>query len=783
MANFFLELVNMSITASYLIVAVVVLRLVLTKAPKWIRGILWGLVGIRLVIPFSFESTFSLIPRCSPNFMLNDYGTAIGMNSGNQPEMWDFSTGTGATPQSTDVVGTLAPATEVSQTGGLSFTTVLAIVWLVGMVAMLVYCAVSYFRLNRRMSDAVIYYGFSSVIGDAKCAGNTPGRKYTVYQSEKVVSPFVLGIFAPRIYLPYKMDAADMDCVIAHEQAHIARKDHWIKPIAFIILAVYWFNPLVWLAYILLCRDIELACDEKVIKEMSIEHKKRYSEALLKCSVPQRMISACPLAFGEVGVKKRIVNILNYKKPAFWIIIVSLVLCVIVAVCFMTKPKDETEDSQISSIEEEEKLHAQMDAEAERLQEQLALENFETITSVQILKEPPTLTMQDALSSTMNFISVESGTYSWSYPANAPGEMVSKEASGAFPSVAVKGKEDEWIQIRDYNGIDYAPYMLSWGIDPDRIQVVEYDLLDLGDMKPEVLSEQWLEDVYFLELRPRRIYEVIAEWDEGSNGNGFYGQATYIFATDNDAVSGTASEGEEQAVIIQATVKDVMIDSADKICISSDTEDFPGAFVVRIPEEVYPKETLQGGQQIALSMFDTGEMYDEHLPLYEALIVRVSHQDERDTIMEGENVTGNTGEENDMQGMNLPAVTDTPWTEEVNMLDGVSLTMFKYKDVEGELEIANDLDRELQAGEWFTIQRKIDGEWYDLAPIADIAFHQIAYSVPAGEGFVLPVKWEYMYGALPVGEYRVVTKVHDWRAPGDYDEYYLADEFEIMKSY
>ena len=880
MANFFLEIVNMSITASYLIVAVIVLRLVLTKAPKWIRGILWGMVGIRLVIPFSFESMFSLIPNNSRIAEINDYGTAIGTDSGAVSEMWEFSTVAGATPQSTDAAEILVQTTELSKNADISFITILAIVWLVGLAAMLIYCLVSYLRLNKRMADAVIYRG----------------GKWAIYQSEKVVSPFVLGFFAPRIFLPFQMDATDMECVIAHEKAHIARKDHWIKPIAFMLLSFYWFNPLVWLAYILLCRDIELACDEKVIKEMGENHKKAYSEALLKCSAPGRMISACPLAFGEVGVKKRIVNVLNYKKPAFWIILVSLLMCVVVAVCFMTKPKEqeipyindgsvswenvdeiilysdgyygrtmeeplvitdeedlkrileatldtdgykEVEDGeQLEGLSvifidyqngavlsmysepnygmisdtiqttgatcyyvpselydtvidilrreellkkqlEQERLQGELEAiEEEYLQEQLELEN---ITSVQLLKKPPTLTMQDALSSAMNFTYVESGTYEWSYPTGNPNEMTTINACGAFPTVAVKGKEDEWIEVHDYNGIDFAPYMLSWGIDPDRIRVKEYDLLDLGDMEPLVLEEYTLEDVYFLELRPRRIYEVIAEWDEGSNGNGFYGEASYVFATDNYVVGGTVAEGEEQPVLIQATIKEVMADSTDKICITSESDNFPGAFVVQIPEDVYPIDALQGGQQIVISMWDTGKMYDEHLPLYTALILRV-HYPDAGTL---------TGDGDAMTGMNLPAVVDTPWTEEVNTLEGVTLSMEKYTGTSGDLEINNlirlnfqssdDVGKILQTGAWFTIQREIAGAWYDLAPIAEVAWYQIAYNVPAGETTVLPVTWEYLYGELPTGEYRIVISIQDWRAPGDFDTYYLADEFEIMK--
>lgn len=890
MANFFLEIVNMSITASYLIVAVIVLRLVLAKAPKWIRGILWGLVGIRLVMPFSFESMFSLLPGKSPIPADTLQSTVTGTDAGASPVMLDLNTSAGAAPQSTDMAGAFMPVEEAVQTASASWTDILAIVWLVGMIVMLAYCIMSYLRLKQRVADAVIYSGDLCADGCKENSFEKHGKRYSIYQSEKVASPFVLGFFKPGIYIPFQMTDQDMECVIAHEKAHIARKDHWIKPIAFLLLSFYWFNPLVWVAYILLCRDIELACDEKVIKEMGENHKKAYSEALLKCSAPGRMISACPLAFGEVGVKKRIVNVLNYKKPAFWIILVSLLMCVVVAVCFMTKPKEQTiphindgsvewenvseiiiysdgyygrtlEEPLVITDEEDLKkiLEATLDTDGykevddgERLEglgaifidyqngtiismysepnygmisdtmqttgatcyyvprdlydtvidilkeeydREMLLQTgqlpnsdvedipSESFTSVQLLKKPPTLTMQDALSSAINFTYVESGTYEWSYPTGNPNEMTTINACGAFPTVEVKGKEDEWIEVHDYNGIDYAPYMLNWGIDPDRIRVKEYDLLDLGDMEPLVLDEYTLEDVYFLELRPRCIYEVIAQWDEGSNGNGFYGEATYIFATDNYAVSSAVAEGEEQPVLIQATIKEVMADSKDKICITSESENFPGAFVVQIPEDVYPIDALKGGQQIVISMWDTGKMYDEHLPLYTALILRV-HYSDAGTLSEDGNV---------MSGMNLPAVVDTPWEHEVNTLDGVSLSMEKYTDLNGDLEINNqlrlnllssgDVGKVLQTGAWFTIQREMDGLWYDLAPIAEVGWHQIAYEISAGETTVLPVTWKYLYGELPTGKYRIVISIQDWRAPGDFDTYYLADEFEIMQSY
>lgn len=196
-------------------------------------------------------------------------------------------------------------------------------IWIFGMIALALYTAISYWRLRRKVDTAVRY-------------------EDNIFQSENVGSPFVLGIIKPKIYLPFKMDEQDMEHVVAHEQAHIRRKDHWWKPLGFLLLTIHWFNPLMWLAYVLLCRDIELACDEKVIKELGNEQRADYTQALVACSVNRRMIAACPLAFGEVGVKERVKSVMNYKKPAFWIIILAVIACVVVVVCFLTNPKQDS---------------------------------------------------------------------------------------------------------------------------------------------------------------------------------------------------------------------------------------------------------------------------------------------------------------------------------------------------------------------------------------------------------------------------------------------------------
>ena len=320
MSEVFLRIVNMSISASYFVAAVLLLRLILKKAPKWVNVLLWGLVAVRLVCPVSIESALSLIPSAEtiPEQVITQMRVDIQTNI---PQMDDPVPDEPETDNRDDTADQTVPDVTAPEKQSISVVTVLAAAWVVGVAGMLGYTAVSYFLLRRRVATAI-------------------RMKDNIYRSENVDSPFVLGILGPKIYLPFDLRGTDLSHVIAHENAHIRRKDHWWKPVGFVLLAIHWFNPIMWVGYILLCRDIELACDEKVIKEMDSKTKADYTEALVACSVNRRVIAACPLAFGEVGVKERVKTVMNYKKPAFWIVIAAIALCVVVAVCFLTNPKD-----------------------------------------------------------------------------------------------------------------------------------------------------------------------------------------------------------------------------------------------------------------------------------------------------------------------------------------------------------------------------------------------------------------------------------------------------------
>ena len=349
MESIFLKLVNLSITAIWLILAVIVLRLIFRKAPKWIFCVLWGLVAVRLIIPVSFESRFSLIPSVEtlPADILDSdtlrihSGIAFINNLNPKPdengkspdessnEISDLSLSDGTAFEN----GTYEVGADKTAASGRSLRyriRLLSYIWAVGFAVMLGYALISYILLKIRLRTAV----------REDAAG-----KRRIFRSENVPDPFVLGIIRPCIYLPFALNDEDLKYVIAHEEAHIKRRDHIWKFLGFVLLSIYWFNPFLWIAYIMLCNDIECACDEKVIATLGETERQSYSVALLNSSiaVTRKHIIACPVAFGEVSVKTRIKNVMNYKKPVFWIIIAAVAGCIVLTVCFLTNPIKKSE--------------------------------------------------------------------------------------------------------------------------------------------------------------------------------------------------------------------------------------------------------------------------------------------------------------------------------------------------------------------------------------------------------------------------------------------------------
>lgn len=346
MDKLFIEVLNLSIAGSWMILAVLLLRLILKRAPKATVCALWLLVGLRLLLPFSIESALSLIPsRQTVSAAIAEPGTLPPVSVGGSSQTYTAQDGGSDLPSQVELIDSGLPALDralnpvinesLAPEMGASvdplqvLTAVSGWVWLLGSLVILGYGVISFLRLKLRLRESVL-------------------SEAGIREGAMVDTPFVLGIFRPVIYLPLGLSERDREMVLSHERAHLKRRDNWVKPLAFILLALHWFNPLVWLAYVLLCRDIESACDERVLRDMGREERRAYSAALLNCSVRPRMISACPLAFGELSVKGRIKSVLNYKKPGFWISLAALAACAVVAVCFLTDPVKEQEEAQPS---------------------------------------------------------------------------------------------------------------------------------------------------------------------------------------------------------------------------------------------------------------------------------------------------------------------------------------------------------------------------------------------------------------------------------------------------
>lgn len=342
MSRIFSGVLQMSIAAAWMILVVMVLRLLLKRAPKWVNLVLWGLVGLRLVCPFVPESRFSLMPKL-PILSGYLYGNMIGNPAGNAFRADTLQTGTNFSNNISQVALDGSMGAAGSGMGGVFGITgsgirvfgtgvwripewllsIFTILWLAGVILFTGYAIYSYARVRRQVAEAM-------------------WLRENLWICDEVKSPFILGLRKPKIYLSSSTDEVLYPYVIAHEQAHLKRGDQWWKPLGFLILAIHWFQPFVWAAYLLFCNDLELACDESAVKKLNPQERKDYSYALLSCSMQRRLVTVCPLAFGEVGVKKRVKEILNYKKPTFWVVFAAAAVCVIVAVCFLTNPKDTT---------------------------------------------------------------------------------------------------------------------------------------------------------------------------------------------------------------------------------------------------------------------------------------------------------------------------------------------------------------------------------------------------------------------------------------------------------
>lgn len=537
MDKLFINILNMSVSASYLILAVIAVRFLLRKAPKNMRCFLWFLVGIRLLFPFSAESVFSLIPSTQVVDESIYYTSQPVVNSGipvvdasiNQYLQENYTLNSANSMNKTQIAGYICAG-----------------IWIIGMALMLGYMIISWLCLSHRVKTAV---PMDLAIDEE--------HQIRIYQSDAIETPFLFGIIRPRIYIPYDLAQEELPYVILHEKAHMKRKDYLIKPVGFLFLMVYWFNPCIWIAYILLCKDIELICDEEVVRELGMDCKKAYSQALLSCAVNRRMITACPIAFGEVGVKERVKNILNYKKPALWIFIAAVLACIIVPICFMTQKKGAEgvgeiaeKDNDIVQTEEVlekantlfgeitvQQLYDGTEITVEEIKErQMQLENLEK----ELLAEKEQLQKQsDETEDLMETLKELEASIA---QAEAEKALLSELLEGVDGNLSVKEYIEQWAQafcnrdgktivsMADENaeqifidrallteGIsgeaDYAAFGWSspwpWGIDnyEDTTQC-NYCIVSITEYSAEILYYAWVSDPHVTVWRELLTYKI-----------------------------------------------------------------------------------------------------------------------------------------------------------------------------------------------------------------------------------------------------------------------------------
>ena len=503
MEKIFLEIFNMSLSGSFLILVVLIVRFLIKRAPKWISCVLWGLVAVRLLCPFSVESAISLLPSAQP--VPTDIATM------SKPEI---DSGIRVINQVVNPVierrFTIAPVESANPLQTINL--IASRVWMIGIIVLFIYAIISYGLLYKKVRNSVTV-------------------EANIRLCDYIETPFILGIIRPGIYLPSGVSKEQYYHVIAHEKAHLKRLDHIWKPLGFVVLAIHWFNPLVWISYALFGKDIEMACDEKVISNLDKKSAASYSESLLACSIGRRNILMYPLAFGEVSVKERIKHVLNYKRPSFWVICISVIICAVVAICFLTNPKKEDAAKEIAETNASENV-PEVDVNTE-------LAN--------ISKEPETAV--DAYYQLLH--TIESGMYDHSLLEKSP--EIYKDSNGD----AICSDSEFFLHL--YDGSDDIAYQnLGYSIlDIDGNGVEE---LILGATDPQK-NGSWnvIYDLYTFQYGtirhvfsgwPRCCYrltnnnEFVCEWSGGADDsgedyyrfNGEKGSLDKVEALDKDSV-------------------------------------------------------------------------------------------------------------------------------------------------------------------------------------------------------------------------------------------------------
>uniref|UniRef100_UPI0040568C36 M56 family metallopeptidase n=1 Tax=Agathobacter sp. TaxID=2021311 RepID=UPI0040568C36 len=778
MNELYLKIISMSLSASWLVPAVLILRLVLKKAPKWIHVLLWGIVAVRLICPFTLESSVSLIPDSVGSGELvtewaDDYIDDIDIYT---PDSiyYDAAVGAGREPIS-DGEGGYYVVTKHDQLGepATIYNTVipvLSVVWFIGMAILVLYTVISYWRLHSKLNTAIRY-------------------KDNIFQSENVNSPFVLGIIKPKIYLPFHMDGQDMEHVIAHERAHLKRKDHLWKPLGFLLLTIHWFNPLMWLAYILLCRDIELACDEKVIKELGNEQKADYTQALVSCSVNRRMIAACPLAFGEVGVKERVKSVMNYKKPAFWVILVSVIACIVIAVCFLTNPKQDSYTLRIVVPAGSQEEFVYSDEEISTIKSSIKIWSGDGLGDTEVLLSPVNET-------------TEAGYTATYLTHGMPVEFDAEKDTWFKVGVNMQNRTDKDLIV--YVKVENVEVRISDESTPDSI-AFKAEVLEIHDgyflVKPEsgwaINSADQIE-VPMENMDPSlepQVGDIIEITYDGKILETYPARLSNVYSIKvvEEAMSVT-SESDTWDFSDVASIQVINGNNGECVTFVKGTTkpDFQKILDLcqNLEKSTDSEENSRVGYNYCVVMYDdNSQKLHSITPYKDGCTVDDTFYNYSDTDT---NIYDNASvklldylgllfypAEDTSELIENSLLTTTEFTEEVNILANVEIQIAEYNSTGGSLEITNHSGKELTTGEQVDIQINSDGKWYRIEQIYDALWEEVAYKLPDEQTTTLTIQWSFMYGKLPAGSYRIVKEVTDYRAPGDYDTYYLAAEFEI----
>lgn len=724
MVNVFLTLLNMSITASYFILAIVVIRLLFRRAPKWFFCVLWCLVGIRLICPISIESAWSLIPNVEPvsvewlaqrgvvtkqagsgGFDLDagtNYESKGGLSEGQSYPSKEGLNGTqnysgaGGLNEGQNYPHTQALSKDqnysseenlndsVNNSRGAFLGRLITFLWLTGGIVLLTYTLITYLHLKWRIQDAV-------------------RLQDNLFQSEKVDSPFVLGILKPCIYLPYHMEEATLNCVIAHEQAHIKRGDHISKMVGFLLLAVYWFQPLIWLGYVLFCRDLELACDEYVVKELNAEQRKVYSTALLQCSTTRRRVAPCPIAFGEVGIATRIRNALHYKKPTLWILIICLVLGVVAAVCFLTNP---------SSAEKEEGKPAPTPVGTQNLKQ-------EQVEGGDISTTPLT------------------GKY-------LAGSMVYDhcfEMSGNLPNSKSPLRFTVYTNDADITFEEVVANYFNIG-EEDKLQMYVFcpDLVSV-EQEQDLLKES---DVL---VQEEKIFDI-----------------TVVNEVTGEELASSAFDFDQTFKMLRHLYINLKF---ERVKVTRTQEKPP--FTIKLynldGELMQTVAPWGDGVEIDGVYYSCGlNQTGNKLFMYSGALFALQED------FHSSQITNITKEQGDYVGTGL--IIGEHFTGEIDVVEGVVLSVSDWqKSVT--LSVSNETSKKVLFGDEYSIQIRLNGKWYYMQPInGDVGFTEEGYYAPAS------VTTDYVerYGAVPMGTIRFVKNIRVYENESQYTDYVIATE-------